>query len=64
MYQKMQADMDENCGKIVDGVATISKMGDDIFRLILEVASGKKTRSELLGFGDTEFVPWPIGAVF
>jgi altronate hydrolase len=64
MYQKMQADMDENCGKIVDGVATISELGDDIFRLILEVASGKKTRSELLGFGDTEFVPWPIGAVF
>ncbi len=64
MYQQMQADMDENCGKIVDGVATISKMGENIFRLILEVASGKKTRSELLGFGDTEFVPWPIGAVF
>ena len=38
-------------------------MGDALFHLILETASGKRTKSELLGFGDNEFVPWPIGAV-
>ena len=27
------------------------------------VASGKRTRSEELGYGDNEFVPWQIGAV-
>ena len=29
---------------------------------ILRVASGEKTKSELLGYGDNEFVPWQIGA--
>ena len=31
--------------------------------LILRVASGEKTKSEALGFGDDEFAPWQIGAV-
>jgi len=55
--------MDINCGLIVDGDATIQKTGKDIFRLILETASGKKTRSEILAFGDNEFVPWNTGPV-
>ena len=38
-------------------------MGEEIFQLILETASGKKTKSELFGFGDNEFVPWQIGPV-
>jgi altronate dehydratase len=39
------------------------EMGEIIFRQILEIASGKQTRSELLGFGDNEFVPWQMGPV-
>ena len=31
---------------------------------ILAVASGEKSKSELLGYGDNEFVPWQIGATF
>ena len=27
-----------------------------------KVASGKRTKSEELGYGDAEFVPWTIGA--
>jgi len=38
-------------------------MGARIFQTILDVASGQKTKSELLGYGDEEFVPWQIGAV-
>jgi altronate dehydratase len=38
-------------------------MGQQIFDLILEVASGKQTKSEALGFGNHEFTPWQIGAV-
>ena len=30
---------------------------------ILAVASGEKTKSEGLGLGDNEFVPWQVGAV-
>ena len=63
MYRSLIDDMDVNCGSIVDGKATIEEMGEEIFRLILETASGKKTKSELLGFGDNEFVPWQIGPV-
>jgi altronate dehydratase len=38
-------------------------MGEQIFELILAVASGKHTKSEALGFGNHEFTPWQIGAV-
>jgi altronate hydrolase len=59
----MEDDMDINCGDIVDGAATIESKGEEIFRKILAVASGERTKSELLGLGDNEFVPWQIGAV-
>jgi altronate hydrolase len=36
-------------------------MGQRIFELMLRVASWDKTKSELLGLGDHEFVPWNIG---
>jgi altronate hydrolase len=55
--------MDINCGDIADGTATIEAKGAEIFETILEVASGRKTKSEELGLGDNEFVPWQVGAV-
>ena len=61
MYERMVDDMDINCGDILDGV-TLQEKGEEIFREILAVASGKKTKSEELGYGDNEFVPWQIGA--
>jgi altronate hydrolase len=61
MYERMVEDMDINCGDILDGV-TIEQKGREIFAEILEVASGRRTKSELLGYGDHEFVPWQIGA--
>jgi altronate hydrolase len=63
MYERMTDDMDINCGPVVDGGATIGHMGEQIFRTILDVASGAPSKSEALGFGDDEFVPWQIGAV-
>jgi len=38
-------------------------MGQRIFDLMLRAASGEPTKSELLGLGDHEFVPWNIGVV-
>jgi altronate hydrolase len=61
MYQRMVADMDINCGVVIDGEATIAEMGQRIFEQILRHASGETTRSEALGVGRNEFVPWPIG---
>ncbi|MEO5619848.1 MAG: altronate dehydratase family protein [Cypionkella sp.] len=62
MYRKMQDDMDINTGDILDGV-TLEAKGQEIFEMFLRVASGEVTRSEDLGFGGAEFVPWQIGAV-
>ncbi|HEY5291150.1 MAG TPA: UxaA family hydrolase, partial [Burkholderiales bacterium] len=61
MYRKLEEDMDINCGQILDGTASMDEMGEQIFQLILRTASGEKTKSELLGLGDHEFVPWQIG---
>lgn len=63
MYRRMRDDMDINCGTIIDGQATVEEMGRQIFERILATASGEKTRSELLGMGENEFVPWTVGAI-
>ena len=63
MYRRMKDDMDVNCGKVVDGEKSVKDMGAAVFDMILAVASGRKTKSEELGFGDAEFVPWQMGAV-
>ena len=61
IYEKMIDDMDINCGDVLDGVS-IEEKGLQIFDLLLKVASGQRTKSEDLGYGDNEFVPWQIGA--
>ena len=55
--------MDINTGTILDGEETIEQVGQRTFDLLLRVASGEKSKSEALGMGDNEFVPWQIGAV-
>lgn len=62
MYQRMEEDMDVNCGTILDGEETVEQCGERIFDLILRVASGQKTKSETYDFGSSEFAPWVIGA--
>lgn len=42
---------------------SLEEKGDAIFREVLAVASGKRSKSEELGYGDNEFVPWQVGAV-
>lgn len=61
LYEKMEDDMDINCGEIIDGNKNIEEMGKEIFEMILRVASNEKTKSEKLGIGEDEFAPWPIG---
>ena len=63
LYRKMTDDMDIDCGTIATGDATIEEVGRAIFQLVLDTASGRKTRSEELGFGSDEFTPWQMGAV-
>jgi altronate hydrolase len=63
LYARMPDDMDVNCGVVLDGDATVEEVGQEIFDLIVETASGRRTRSEEFGFGEDEFQPWHIGAV-
>ncbi|HEY5363329.1 MAG TPA: altronate dehydratase family protein [Aestuariivirga sp.] len=63
LYNSMTEDMDIDCGPIVTGGTTIQELGRDIFELIIETASGRKSKSEGFGYGDNEFVPWHLGAV-
>ena len=63
MYRRMHEDMDLNCGRIVDGTATLEEVGREIFEKILAVASGEKSVSEQLDLGQDEFQPWQVGAV-
>jgi altronate hydrolase len=61
MFRRLEEDMDINCGEILDGTCTLQEMGQRIFDLMLDTASGARSKSELLGLGDNEFVPWQIG---
>lgn len=61
MFEKMSGDMDINCGTVIDGTASLDEMGQQIFDEIIAVASGRPSKSEALGIGAEEFVPWPIG---
>ena len=63
LFERMGDDMDIDCGPIADGGATIPEMGERIFKLVLATASGQKSKSEELGFGEDEFTPWQLGAV-
>ncbi len=63
LWTKQQEDIDIDCGGIVDGAETVDEAGERIFKLMLETASGRKTKSELHGYGQNEFVPWQLGAV-
>ncbi|HLH51276.1 MAG TPA: altronate dehydratase family protein [Roseiarcus sp.] len=60
-YRRMVDDMDINCGDILDGVG-LEEKGQEIFDKLLAVASGERSKSEALGYGDAEFVPWQVGA--
>jgi altronate hydrolase len=63
MYKMLDEDMDINCGDIIDGGVSIEDKGREILAKMIDVASGRKSKSEALGLGDNEFVPWQIGAV-
>jgi altronate hydrolase len=62
LFVHQEDDMDINCGTVIDGTETIQEAGARFFQLILDTASGKKTKSEEFGYGEDEFAPWTLGA--
>ena len=63
LWKRQEEDMDINCGEIIDGGASVAEMGQRIFELVLQTASGSLSKSEQHGYGQNEFVPWQLGAV-
>ena len=63
LFRRMSMDMDFDCGGILDGEFSIAEAGRRLFALMLDTASGRRSRSEEHGMGDNEFLPWQIGAV-
>jgi altronate hydrolase len=63
LWNKQEEDIDLNAGGIVDGDASVAEVGESLFRLMLATSSGTKTKSELHGYGQNEFIPWYLGAV-
>lgn len=63
LFVAMRDDMDLNCGDILSEGVSLEDKARQIVELILSTASGRATKSETLGLGDNEFLPWQIGAV-
>ncbi|MDI1269225.1 MAG: altronate dehydratase family protein [Polaromonas sp.] len=63
LRNRQSDEMDINCGEVLDGTATIEEMGERLFRLMLDTASGKRSRSETHGYGQNEFVPWQLSVI-
>jgi altronate dehydratase large subunit len=49
LYQRWKGNIDVNAGRILDGGETLESLGRSLFEEILEVASGKLTKAEILG---------------
>ncbi len=63
LFERMPDDMDINAGTILDCTETVEDVGRRIFERIIEVASGERTRSESMGYGEEEFCPWDMGVM-
>lgn len=64
LFARMPDDMDINCGTVAENAETVAECGARIFDEILETASGRQTSSEELDYGNNEFTPWQLGAVY
>ncbi len=49
-YRNMKENIDINAGTIIEGKETIDQVGKRIFNEVFEVASGKRTKAERLGY--------------
>ncbi len=64
LFERMRDDMDLDCGTVVSKQESLADCGRRIFDEIIAVASGQQTSSEVLDYGDNEFTPWQLGAVY
>ncbi len=60
IYQHMIDDMDFNAGKVLDG-AELQATADELLDLLIAVASGQPSKSEVQDNGAAQFVPRNLG---
>lgn len=63
LWERQSDDMDLNCGQVLDGTRSIQELGAILFQNLLDTASGQRSRSEIHGYGQQEFVPWQISVI-
>ena len=52
IFEHMRENIDINAGDIIEGKDTIHTVGERIFAEVIEVASGKQTKAEILGHSE------------
>lgn len=62
MFNCMEEDMDVNAGKVLEG-APMQQVANELLDCIIDVASGKPSKSEAQGIGEEEFQPWNLGGI-
>ncbi|GAA4250376.1 altronate dehydratase family protein [Dactylosporangium darangshiense] len=62
LFERMRGDMDFDAGPAMSRDDQI-RHGIRLFEALVDMASGAPSRSEALGFGTDEIVPWRMGAV-
>ncbi len=60
-FAKMSDNIDVNVGTVLDGAMTLPQAGEELFRQVVAVANGRRTRAEVLGHDELMSVwrPWP-----
>lgn len=56
-FERMVANMDINAGTVMEGTESLESVGSRIFDEVLAVASGKRTKAELLGHTELFSIP-------
>jgi arabinonate dehydratase len=62
LYERMSQDIDFDAGGATTRGTQLDR-GAQLFEAIVDMASGERSKSELLGFGAEEIAPWRVGAV-
>ena len=62
LYERMRGDMDFDAGPAMSRDDQV-RYGVRLFEALVDMASGAPSKSETLGFGTEEIVPWRMGAV-
>lgn len=59
VYQKLSEDIDFNGGRLLTGEKDFDQLGDELLDMVIDVASGKETKSEISG--QKQFQIWTAG---